>query len=358
MGTKSIFNYSIQDLQEILVANGFNKFAAQQIFDWIYVKLETDFNNMSNLKKDLRDYLMSNFNANPLKSLVVEESKDGTIKILFLLDDKKTIETVLMPQKYGQSVCVTTQVGCKMACKFCASGLIKTERNLETNEIVRQIFTMNQILKEKFKDDLSNPRSRVSHIVVMGIGEPMDNFENVMKFIEIINETKGFQIGARHITISTCGVVPKIIEFADMKTQINLAISLHASNNEVRSSMMPINKAYPIEKLLDAVSYYIEATNRRITFEYILIEDVNDKKEHAVELARLIRGMNAYVNLIPYNEVKENPYRKSTKIDTFFKILKKEGINAIVRKEFGADIDAACGQLRAKREGVFKNDEV
>ncbi|QBQ08021.1 23S rRNA (adenine2503-C2)-methyltransferase [Spiroplasma gladiatoris] len=356
MEKNSIFKYSIKDLQEILINNNFNKFSAQQIFDWIYVKLETDFNNMTNLSKSLRDFLVQNFEAKPLSSLVIKESKDGTIKILFMLDDKRTIETVLMPQKYGQSVCVTTQVGCKMACKFCASGLIKTERNLETDEIVRQIFTMNCLLKEKYKDDLESPRARVSHIVVMGIGEPFDNFNNVMKFIDIINEPKGFQIGARHITLSTCGVVPKIIEFANMKTQINLAISLHASNNEIRNSMMPINKAFPIEKLIEAVKYYIQMTNRRITFEYILIDDVNDRREHALELAKLIRGINGYVNLIPYNEVEENPYKKSKKVDEFFKVLKKEGINAIVRKEFGADIDAACGQLRAKREGVIKNE--
>ncbi|QEH62188.1 23S rRNA (adenine2503-C2)-methyltransferase [Spiroplasma chinense] len=356
MGKTSIFKYTFEELETLLVEQGFNKFSAKQVFDWIYVKFETDFNNMTNLSKSLREFLSENYEAKPLNDLVVKESKDGTIKILFMLDDSRTIETVLMPQKYGQSVCVTTQVGCKMACKFCASGLIKTERNLESDEIVRQIFTMNKLLREKFKDDPENPSARVSHIVVMGIGEPMDNFENVMKFVNIVNDPKGFGIGARHITISTCGVVPKIKEFADLKTQINLAISLHASNNEVRNSMMPINRAFPIEKLLDSIRYYIDSTNRRVTFEYILIDDVNDRPEHAVELAKLIRGINGYVNLIPYNEVEENPYRKSNRIDEFFKILKKQGINAIVRKEFGADIDAACGQLRAKREGVLKNE--
>lgn len=356
MNKVSIFRYTIEDLQNILVENGFKKFAAQQIFDWIYGKLEADFNNMTNLSKELREFLDNNYSAAPLKDLVINESKDGTIKILFMLDDNRTIETVLMPQRYGQSVCVTTQVGCKMACKFCASGLIKTERNLETDEIVRQIFTMNLLLKEKFKDNLDDPRARVSHIVVMGIGEPMDNFDNVMKFIKIINDPKGFEIGARHITVSTCGVVPKIIEFADLKTQVNLAISLHAPNNEVRDSLMPINKAFNIQKLMDAVRYYIGTTNRRITFEYILIEYVNDLPEHAEQLAKLIRGINGYVNLIPYNEVEENPFKKSTKIEQFYNILKKLGINAIIRREFGADIDAACGQLRAKREGVIKNE--
>ncbi|ARU91220.1 ribosomal RNA large subunit methyltransferase N [Spiroplasma clarkii] len=356
MDKTSIFKYTIEDLQNILVENGFKKFAAQQIFDWIYVKLEADFKNMTNLSKELREFLDENYTAAPLKDLLVEESKDGTIKILFMLDDKRTIETVLMPQKYGQSVCVTTQVGCKMACKFCASGLIKTERNLETDEIVRQIFTMNVLLKKKFQDNPDSPQARVSHIVVMGIGEPMDNFDNVMKFINIVNDNKGFGIGARHITVSTCGVVPRIIQFADLKNQINLAISLHAPNDEVRNLLMPINKAFNIKKLMDAVRYYIGTTNRRITFEYILIEDINDLPEHAEQLAKLIRGINGYVNLIPYNEVEENPFKKSTKIDKFFNILKRAGINAIVRKEFGADIDAACGQLRAKREGAIKNE--
>ncbi|WP_338984743.1 23S rRNA (adenine(2503)-C(2))-methyltransferase RlmN [Spiroplasma endosymbiont of Diplazon laetatorius] len=356
MEQTSIFRYTIEELEDILVENGFKKFSAKQIYDWVYIKMETNFDNMTNLSKELREFIKERFTTNLLKDLVTEESKDGTIKILFMLDDKKTIETVLMPQKYGQSVCVTTQVGCKMSCKFCASGLIKTERNLSVDEIVRQIYTMNLYLKEKYKNDPDNKRSRVSHIVVMGIGEPFDNYDNVLKFVKIINDKRGFEIGARHITISTCGIVPKIREFADFKTQINLAISLHASNNEVRNQMMPINKAYPIEKLLDSVRYYVDQTNRRVTFEYILIDNVNDRPEHANELAKIIRGINGYVNLIPYNEVEENPYKKSTRIDEFFKILKKQGINAIVRKEFGADIDAACGQLRAKREGVIKNE--
>ncbi|QHX36924.1 23S rRNA (adenine(2503)-C(2))-methyltransferase RlmN [Spiroplasma sp. BIUS-1] len=356
MEQTSIFRYTIEELENILMENGFKKFSAKQIYDWVYIKMETNFDNMTNLSKELREFIKERFTADLLKDLVTEESKDGTIKILFMLDDKKTIETVLMPQKYGQSVCVTTQVGCRMSCKFCASGLIKTERNLSTDEIVRQIYTMNLFLKEKYKNDPDNKRSRVSHIVVMGIGEPFDNYDNVLKFVKIVNDKRGFEIGARHITISTCGVVPKIKEFADLKTQINLAISLHASNNEVRNQMMPINKAFPIEKLLESVRYYVDQTNRRVTFEYILIDGVNDKPEHANELAKIIRGINGYVNLIPYNEVEENEYRKSKRIDEFFKILKKQGINAIVRKEFGADIDAACGQLRAKREGVLKNE--
>lgn len=356
MEKESIFNYTIQDLQDILIENGFKKFAAQQVFDWLYVKLETDFNNMTNLSKKLKEFLLDKFNTLLLSDLTVKESKDGTIKILFMLDDKKTIETVLMPQKYGQSVCVTTQVGCKMACTFCASGLIKTERNLTVGEIVRQVFFMNKLLKEKFKNDLNNPKARISHIVIMGIGEPMDNFDNVIKFIKIVNDPLGFSIGARHITVSTCGIVPKIKQFADLNIQVNLAISLHAPNDELRNQLMPINKVFNIEKLIDSIKYYIGVTNRRVTFEYILIEGTNDLPEHAEQLARLIRGINSYVNLIPYNEVEENPFKKSLKINQFFKILKGLGINAIVRKEFGSDINAACGQLRAKREGAIKND--
>ncbi|KAF5276151.1 hypothetical protein FQR65_LT16469 [Abscondita terminalis] len=325
-------------------------------FELKYEKQFFGFENENDGFYIAKEFLIENYKSDLLKDLVIEESKDGTIKILFMLDDKKTIETVMMPQKYGQSVCVTTQVGCKMACKFCASGLIKTERNLSTGEIVRQIYTINKILKDKYSNEPNSPRSRVSHIVVMGIGEPMDNFINVMNFINVVNDSNGFEIGARHITISTCGVVPKIKEFADMQTQINLAISLHAPNNEVRNTMMPINKAFPVEMLIDSVKYYVEKTNRRITFEYILIDGVNDSAENARELANLIRGINGYVNLIPYNEVEENPYKQSTRVSEFFQVLKKQKINAIVRKEFGADIDAACGQLRAKREGVIKNE--
>ncbi|ASP27950.1 23S rRNA (adenine2503-C2)-methyltransferase N [Spiroplasma corruscae] len=353
---KSIFNYTLDKLGLFLEENGFKKYSAKQIFNWLYVKNVLDFEQMTNLSKDLKVFLSNNFIINHLNMLVSEESHDGTIKLLFMLDDKRTIETVLMSQKYGQSVCVTTQVGCKMACKFCASGLIKTERNLEIHEMVLQILTINNILREKYKDDPDNPRSRVSHIVVMGIGEPFDNFDNVWDFVNIVNNDHSFNIGARHITISTCGVVPKIIEFANLNSQVNLAISLHAPNNEIRNKLMPINKAYPIEKLFEAVKYYINKTNRRITFEYILIEDINDSEENARELAKLIKGINGYVNLIPYNEVEENPFKRSTKISQFFSVLRKLNVNAILRKEFGNDINAACGQLRAKREGIIKNE--
>ncbi|AKU79425.1 23S rRNA (adenine(2503)-C(2))-methyltransferase RlmN [Spiroplasma turonicum] len=352
----SIFNYTLPSLGKTLEENGFKKYSAKQIFNWIYEKNVLDFALMTNISKELKLFLNENFIINSLNMLVSEESHDGTIKLLFMLDDKRTIETVLMPQKYGQSVCITTQVGCKMACKFCASGLIKTERNLETHEMVLQILAINLLLKEKYKNDPDSPRARVSHVVVMGIGEPFDNFDNVWNFVNIINDDYGFNIGARHITVSTCGVVPKIKEFADLQSQVNLAISLHAPNNEIRNKLMPINKAYPVEKLMDAIKYYIQKTNRRITFEYILIEDVNDSEDNARELAKLVKGINGYVNLIPYNEVEENPFKRSTKIGQFFSVLRKLNVNAILRKEYGIDINAACGQLRAKREGIIKNE--
>ncbi|AOX44194.1 23S rRNA (adenine2503-C2)-methyltransferase [Spiroplasma sp. NBRC 100390] len=342
----SIFEYPKQELQLDLVAHGFKKYLAEQIFDWIYVKNIYSFDEMTNISKPDRIKLQEHYTIEPLKIAVQQQSKDGTVKFLFELADGYKIETVLMPQSYGNSVCVTTQVGCNMACTFCASGLLKKTRNLSTAEIVQQVMMVNRYL--------ATTGERVSHIVVMGIGEPLDNFENVINFVNIINDSKGYQIGARHITISTCGLIPKIRQFADLKTQVNLAISLHAPNNTIRNQLMPINKAYPVEKLMDVVRYYIEQTNRRVTFEYILIEDVNDSREVALELAKLIRGLNAYVNLIPYNTVAENGYQRSTKINQFFETLQQQKINCIVRREFGHDIDAACGQLRAKNEGIIR----
>ncbi|WFG96085.1 23S rRNA (adenine(2503)-C(2))-methyltransferase RlmN [Spiroplasma citri] len=342
----SIFGYPKEELQLDLVAHGFKKYLAEQIFDWIYVKNIYSFDEMTNISKTDRNKLQEYYTIEPLKIVVQQQSKDGTVKFLFQLADGYKIETVLMPQSYGNSVCVTTQVGCNMVCTFCASGLLKKTRNLSTAEIVQQVMMVNRYL--------ATTNERVSHIVVMGIGEPFDNFDNTLKFVNIINDPKGYQIGARHITISTCGLVPKIKQFAELKMQVNLAISLHAPNNTIRNQLMPINKAYPVEKLMDAVRYYIELTNRRVTFEYILIENVNDSRETVLELAKLIRGLNAYVNLIPYNTVAENGYQRSTKINQFFETLQQQKINCIVRREFGHDIDAACGQLRAKNEGVIR----
>ncbi|AGM26402.1 ribosomal RNA large subunit methyltransferase N [Spiroplasma syrphidicola EA-1] len=343
---QSFFDFTKEKLQSSLVENGFKRYLADQLFDWVYVKNILSFDEMTNISKGDREKLKEFYTLSELEIVVQQESKDGTVKFLFKLKDGLKIETVLMRQNYGNSVCVTTQVGCNMACTFCASGLLKKTRNLSTGEIVAQVMMVNRYLQKA--------QERVSHIVVMGIGEPFDNFENVIDFVKVINDPKGYQIGARHITISTCGLVPKIKQFADLNLQVNLAISLHAPNNAIRNQLMPINKAYPLEKLMEAINYYLEKTNRRITFEYILINNVNDSRENAVELAKLIRGMNAYVNLIPYNAVAENDYQRSTRIEEFFTTLQNNRINCIVRREFGHDIDAACGQLRAKNEGVLK----
>ncbi|WP_338969541.1 23S rRNA (adenine(2503)-C(2))-methyltransferase RlmN [Spiroplasma endosymbiont of Labia minor] len=349
----NIFNYTLAELEKTLIESGYKKFNATQIFEWIYDKYELNFDKMSNLSNDLRKYLQKNFTNETFEELVNQTSSDGTIKILFKLSDNKTIETVLMPQQYGNTICITTQVGCNMACTFCASGLIKKQRNLDVSEIVRQVWIMNNMLKNT--NETNSDLTRISNVVVMGIGEPFDNYDNVMKALDILNNAKALAIGSRHITVSTCGVIPKIMEFSERKMQINLAISLHAPNNEIRSEIMPINKAFPLEKLMQAVDYYLAKTNRRVTFEYILIDKVNDSNENARELAELIKGKNGYVNLIPYNEINENTYKRSKNIDNFFRILKKSGINAVVRHEYGLDIDAACGQLRVKREGVLNN---
>ena len=303
---------------------------------------------MSNISKQTIALLEENFIINPLKQLVVQEASDGTVKYLFELPDHLMIETVLMRQEYGLSVCVTTQVGCNIGCTFCASGLLKKQRDLTAGEIVAQIMLVQHYFDERAEDE------RVSHVVVMGIGEPFDNYDNVMNFLHVINDDKGMAIGARHITVSTSGLVPKIRKFAENGLQVNLAISLHAPNNEVRSSIMRINRSFPIEKLMAAVDFYIEQTNRRVTFEYIMLSGVNDRPEHAQELADLMKDKKklVYVNLIPYNPVSEHDqYSRSSKADVlrFYDVLKKNGINCVVRKEHGTDIDAACGQLRSKQ---------
>ncbi len=348
MEKQSIYSLTLTDLTEWFIEKGEKKFRATQVWDWLYSKRVVDFEDMSNLSKATLALLEESFVLDPLKQAVVQEAKDGTIKYLFELDDENMIETVLMRQEYGLSVCVTTQVGCNIGCTFCASGLLKKQRDLTAGEIVAQIMQVQAYLDEKGQDE------RVSHVVVMGIGEPFDNYDNVMKFIQIINDAKGLAIGARHITVSTSGLVPKIKEFANNGLQVNLAISLHAPNNEVRTSIMRINRSFPIEKLMEAVDEYLEKTNRRITFEYIMLANVNDRKEHARELADLLRDKKklTYVNLIPYNSVSEHDqYQRSDKQDVlaFYDILKKNGINCVIRKEHGSDIDAACGQLRSKQ---------
>ena len=261
---------------------------------------------------------------------------------LVKLKDGHKVETVLMRYNYGNAACVSSQVGCNMACSFCASGLLKKQRNLEVHEMVGQLMVMNSLLKENDK--------RVSHVVVMGTGEPFDNYDNVIDFIRIINHPKALAIGARHISVSTCGIVPGIRKFAHEGLQANLAISLHAPNDEIRNKIMPISKGYKMDELMDAVHYYESETNRRVTFEYIMLKDVNDSLECAKELVDLVKGTLAYVNLIPYNPVDENSFSRSEdkQVHKFFSYLMQHGVNTTVRKEFGNDIDAACGQLRAK----------
>lgn len=344
----SIYGLQKAALTEWLVAHGEKKFRATQIWEWLYQKRVNTFSEMTNLSKATLALLEEHFIINPLKQMVVQEASDGTVKYLFELPDKNMIETVLMRQEYGLSVCVTTQVGCNIGCTFCASGLLKKQRDLTAGEIVAQIMLVQHYFDERGEDE------RVSHVVVMGIGEPFDNYDNVMDFIHVINDAKGLAIGARHITVSTSGLVPKIKKFAENGLQVNLAISLHAPNNDVRSSIMRINRSFPIEKLMEAVDYYLAETNRRITFEYIMLAGVNDRPEHAKELAALMKDKKklVYVNLIPYNPVSEHDqYSRSDKADVlrFYDILKQNGVNCVIRKEHGTDIDAACGQLRSKQ---------
>ncbi|MGN7386963.1 23S rRNA (adenine(2503)-C(2))-methyltransferase RlmN [Sporosarcina sp. SAFN-015] len=345
---KSIYGLTLDQLTTWLVENGQKKFRAAQVWDWLYKKRVTNFADMSNINKECVQLMEENFVIETLEQSVKQVSNDGTIKFLFKMQDGNLIETVLMKFPYGFSVCVTTQVGCNIGCSFCASGLLRKNRDLDAGEIVGQIMKVQQHL-----DEVGNGE-RVSHIVVMGIGEPFDNYVNLMNFLRVINDQKGLSIGARHITVSTSGLTPKIREFAEENIQINLAVSLHAPNNDLRTSIMKINKAYPIEKLMDAIDYYLETTNRRITFEYILLDDVNDHVTEAEQLAKLLYNKRhlSYVNLIPYNPVDEHGQYQRSKpeaIKSFHDTLKKRGINCGVRWEQGSDIDAACGQLRSKQ---------
>lgn len=338
---RSIYGITKDQLEDYFVSKELAKYRATQVFESIYRMRYDSFNKITNIKKDVLTMLDNDFSFNELKIVEQHTSSDGTTKFLFELEDKNLIETVLMVHEYGYSVCVTTQVGCNMGCKFCASGIVKKIRNLETYEIVLQVLTIDNYLRKSDK--------RVSHVVIMGIGEPFDNYDNVMDFIKIINEPKGLEIGSRHITLSTCGLVPKIKEFALFPLQVNLAISLHFATNEKRSKYMPINKKYQLDELFDALEYYYQQTNRRITLEYILLKDINDSLQDARELAKYAQRLNCYINLIPYNET--GVFKRSTieARDAFFNELNKLRVNAIIRKEHGHDIDAACGQLRVKR---------
>ena len=332
----NIYDYDINDLEELLISLNEKKFRASQIWEWLYIKKVTSFDGMTNLSKDLIEKLKQNLSFDYIEIIKKQES-DLTNKYLFKLMDGNFIEAVLMNHDYGLSICVSSEVGCNMGCKFCESGRLKKVRNLNTYEIVEQILLIEKEINK-----------RIDSVVIMGIGEPFDNYNNIITFIKIINDSHGFAIGARHITVSTCGIIPKIKEFMNLDLQVNLAVSLHASNDELRSMIMPINKVYPLSDLISVLKEYITKTNRRVTIEYVMLNKVNDKEENALELANLLYGMNVYVNLIPYNETSHIEYKKSTSIMKFYDILKKKKINVTIRKEFGSGIDAACGQLRAK----------
>lgn len=334
----SIYGLTREELEQYFLTINEKKFKALQIFEWLYQKKERNIANFSNIKKEIRERLQKDFSFD-LPTIVKREIDEDVEKFLFKLSDNEHIEAVLMRHNYGLSVCVSSEVGCNMGCRFCESGRLKKVRNLEAYEMVGQIIQIEKEINERIKS-----------VVIMGIGEPLDNYQNVMNFIKIINNPKGLAIGARHITLSTCGLIPKIKELSTFPLQINLAISLHAPNDELRSSLMPINKAYPLKDVIAAVKEYIEKTNRRVTMEYILLKDVNDSIACAHELATLLRGMNVYVNLIPYNETNHLEFKKSSQkaIDAFYQTLQKEKINVTVRREFGSKISAACGQLRSK----------
>ena len=333
----NIYDYTIKQLEDYFISKGEKKFKAVQVFEWLYQKRVKSFDEMTNIKKEVISYLKEDFKINSLEILTKQEDVD-VIKYLFKLEDNNKIEAVLMKHDYGNSLCVSSQVGCNMGCRFCESGRLKKVRNLNTSEMVLQLL--------KIEEDLN---IRISHLVLMGIGEPFDNYENVINFIDIINTPKGIALGSRHITVSTCGIIPKIKEFIKDGKQVNLAISLHASNDKLRNELMPISKVYKLDDLMKTIKEYIKQTNRRVTFEYILLKGVNDKYENAVELAKLLKGMNCYVNLIPYNETSHIEFKKSDQntILKFYDTLKKNNIGVTIRREFGKKVSAACGQLRA-----------
>lgn len=337
----NIYGETLEQLEKYFEDIGEKKFKAIQVYDWLYKKRVNSFDEMSNVKKDVILKLKEDFKIDK-PTIIRKQSGKDVYKYLFELSDGNFVEAVLMVHDYGNSLCVSTQVGCNMGCAFCESGRLKKRRDLDASEMVSQILLV--------EEDLG---LRISHVVLMGIGEPFDNYDNVMKFINIINSGKGIDIGARHITVSTCGIVPKIYEFADNKLQVNLAISLHAPNDELRSKLMKINKVYKLDDVMEAIKYYIDKTNRRVTFEYIMLKGINDSKECALELANLLKGLNAYVNLIPYNETSHIDFKKTNndRVMGFYDILKKNKINVTVRREFGSEVSAACGQLRASQEG-------
>lgn len=336
---KNIKDYTLEELKQEIQNIQEKPFRAEQIFKWIYEEKVKTFDDMTNLSLQLREKLKENYTMCNYDILRKQEAKDGTKKYLFDVGDGNAIETVLMSYHHGYSICVSSQIGCKMGCKFCASTGINFIRSLSSGEIVEQIIAVEQ-----------DENIRISNVVFMGIGEPLDNYDNVVKAIRIINHPKGLNIGARHISVSTSGLVPNIYRLAEENIQCTLSISLHATNNQKRSEMMPINNAYPIQELLHACKDYIAKTKRRISFEYALAKDNNDNLEDAKELVKLLKGMLCHVNLIPINKIENGKYSKSSNenIIRFRDYLNDHGIVATIRRELGSDIDAACGQLRRK----------
>lgn len=343
-----IRSLTLEELKSELRALGEKNFRAKQIFNWLHKQYVSSFNEMTNISKALREKLEKSYSLsrlNIVQKLVSKE--DGTTKYLFDLGDNIYIESVLMKYEYGNSVCISSQAGCRMGCKFCASTIDGLDRNLLAGEMAEQIYEIQRDIGE-----------RISNIVIMGSGEPLDNYDNLLKFLSIINNKEGLEIGQRHITVSTCGLVDKIYELAEKKLQITLAISLHAPNDEIRQKTMPISKVYSIDKLIKAAKYYANTTKRRVTYEYSLISGVNDSSENAIELASRLKGSMCHINLIPVNDVKENNFIRSSEknIKNFAELLQSNGIETTIRRRLGSDINAACGQLRKsyKDRGVTK----
>lgn len=341
-----IKSLNYDELADYIVSIGEKKFRAAQLYSWMHEKLACSYDEMTNISDKLKKVLKENTLYTCLEPVRVQESQiDGTKKYLFRLYDGNLIESVFMRYHHGNSVCISSQVGCKMGCRFCASTLNGCVRNLEPSEMLDQIYRIQSLTGE-----------RVSNIVIMGSGEPMDNYDNVVKFLGLINSDKGLNISQRNITVSTCGLVPRIKQLAELKLQITLAISLHAPNDELRKTMMPIAYTYSIEQIMDACRYYLSQTARRISFEYSLVKGVNDSPECAKQLIKLVHGMNCHINLIPVNPIKERDYEQSEKnsIHNFKEILEKAGVNVTIRREMGRDIDGACGQLRQNHiEGML-----
>ncbi len=330
-----ILSLSEKELSDEIVSMGEKPFRAKQIYDWLHVKKITDFSQMSNISAQLRDCFEKKF---CIKSLIIKKrlvsALDNTVKYLYGMPDGQSVETVLMEYKHGNSICISTQVGCKMGCRFCASAIAGFVRNLAPSEMLLQIY-------ETERDSERN----VDSIVLMGIGEPLDNFDNVVKFLQLLN-SQGDGMSLRHVSVSTCGLVDRIYELAKLKLGITLSVSLHAATDEKRSDIMPVNRRYNLKELITACKDYFDTTGRRISFEYSLIEGVNDTEQSAAELIALLHGQNCHVNLIPINEVRERDFKKSRRVEQFQKRLQGAGINATVRRTLGADINAACGQLR------------